>query len=518
MANLFNEQRDRSWLLGRARDCVSKQPFLLIAFTAYWVWVNLLFQSPLLLPSLQTGLGLTLPLRLAPIGFACLAHLALSVLFRMTRFVIRNNFYIPLLSMAMITGGLLMIFWLEYSIQPSTMESAVFLPAPGGNSALATALYLGGAFLTGSASACLCIELQRAFGTLGSQYVLYIGCLAVVLSCLVLASLYFLPRLAVYALLAIAPVIIAITLPMTVRRIATRAYFTHGLSAQLIIPRKLLVTSVLHGLSIGVFIGLPPMLSSLSTLSLQCFVAFAVGAVLLFALSISIKMDYNHLLYQVGFPLVALGALCLVCFASVPLLGSTLQLVGFSFIHLVMWGVCTYLIKNLKLPATWTIGVSTCGFMFGQLTGALASMGLSQAEHEILSSQNLSAVIVFVALFASLLMMSSTNLRTGWGLVRPVIYEGPETGTDVVIEGLVAEYLLTERQASILLMITHGRSRRIISEELCISEETVKTHTRQLYRKLQVHSRQELIDLYEGKRAASKDEVRKPLFISEEPD
>ena len=40
----------------------------------------------------------------------------------------------------------------------------------------------------------------------------------------------------------------------------------------------------------------------------------------------------------------------------------------------------------------------------------------------------------------------------------------------------------------------------MISQELGLSEETVKTHMGNVYRKLGIHSQQELIDLVEAER------------------
>lgn len=47
-----------------------------------------------------------------------------------------------------------------------------------------------------------------------------------------------------------------------------------------------------------------------------------------------------------------------------------------------------------------------------------------------------------------------------------------------------------------------GRNKRYISEQLDVAEETVKTHMGNLYRKLLVHSQQEIIDLVEAERSA----------------
>jgi DNA-binding CsgD family transcriptional regulator len=512
MVNLFNNSSDRSWLLSRIKHCVLKQPLLLIGFTAYWLWVNMVFQAPILFPLIQLETGLHFPARLAPIACAFLTYLILSIWFKKTNSVIRQRWYISVLAMLMIIGSLLTLAWLNSTAQSTDGGAMLSFLASENNYAISLTLYLLASLFIGSATACLCIEFQRVFGTLGTQYVLYLGCLAVILSCILLIPFTFLPQEALYAVFVLDPLFIAFCLQKTIRKVQTKSYFTHGLSAKLIVPGKLLATSALHGISIGVLMGISSLLGTQSATVLHGLMAFIGGAVLLLLLSIFLKMDYNHLLYQVGFPLVALGALFIICFSDSLSIGVTLQLGGFSFIHLVMWGVCTYFIANLKLPATWTIGVSTCAFMFGQLLGAILSIAMNQAENSMLASHNLEAIVLFLTLFASLLMMSSTNLRTGWGLARLAFGKDSGGEDDRTVKSIAEEFSLSERQANILLLLTHGRSRRFISKELFISEETVKTHMQQLYRKAQVHNRQELIDLYENRREALENDDPRPLF------
>ena len=44
-------------------------------------------------------------------------------------------------------------------------------------------------------------------------------------------------------------------------------------------------------------------------------------------------------------------------------------------------------------------------------------------------------------------------------------------------------------------LYAQGRSRTFISSQLVISENTVRDHLKSIYRKLDVHNKQELIDL-----------------------
>jgi DNA-binding CsgD family transcriptional regulator len=56
---------------------------------------------------------------------------------------------------------------------------------------------------------------------------------------------------------------------------------------------------------------------------------------------------------------------------------------------------------------------------------------------------------------------------------------------------------LTPREREILELMVRGKKRKEIAEDLCLSENTIKTHTRTLYSKLGIGSREELYALLE---------------------
>lgn len=56
---------------------------------------------------------------------------------------------------------------------------------------------------------------------------------------------------------------------------------------------------------------------------------------------------------------------------------------------------------------------------------------------------------------------------------------------------------LTEREGEILSFLARGRTKAHIARVLFVSENTVRSHVRNIYAKLDVHTRQELIDLLE---------------------
>lgn len=62
---------------------------------------------------------------------------------------------------------------------------------------------------------------------------------------------------------------------------------------------------------------------------------------------------------------------------------------------------------------------------------------------------------------------------------------------------LAQEYALTEREGEVFRLLARGRNVPFIEEELIISRNTIKTHIKHIYQKMDLHSQQELIDLAE---------------------
>lgn len=73
----------------------------------------------------------------------------------------------------------------------------------------------------------------------------------------------------------------------------------------------------------------------------------------------------------------------------------------------------------------------------------------------------------------------------------------PDT-LDERCERVARRYQLTPREADVLALLARGRTSPIIQEKLVVSQNTVRTHVRHIYAKLDVHSQQELINLVDA--------------------
>ena len=62
-------------------------------------------------------------------------------------------------------------------------------------------------------------------------------------------------------------------------------------------------------------------------------------------------------------------------------------------------------------------------------------------------------------------------------------------------EVIANTYLLSRRESEVMYYLARGYKSSHIQQQLYISEGTAKTHIRHIYRKLNIHSQQDLIHL-----------------------
>ena len=121
-----------------------------------------------------------------------------------------------------------------------------------------------------------------------------------------------------------------------------------------------------------------------------------------------------------------------------------------------------------------------------------------------------SADVVACAIMTALVVLLFMNALTASDFslfVNPVQLGGsPAPPAAPMTEGrldeqcrrIAQEYGLSRRELDVLPLLARGRSLPVIEEQLCISNSTARTHARNIYRKLGIHSKQELIDMVES--------------------
>ncbi|WP_302395548.1 response regulator transcription factor [Eggerthella sinensis] len=88
--------------------------------------------------------------------------------------------------------------------------------------------------------------------------------------------------------------------------------------------------------------------------------------------------------------------------------------------------------------------------------------------------------------------------RSGSGSADGATDGGKEDAFAARIATLVEQGGLTPREQDVLVALARGRSAQYVADTFVVSKETARTHIRHVYQKLEVHSREELMDLVES--------------------
>lgn len=226
---------------------------------------------------------------------------------------------------------------------------------------------------------------------------------------------------------------------------------------------------------------------------------------------------------------VLLGAGMLALASLDPLLmevGSTLITVANTFALGVMWFSSYDIARNSSIPGYVALGAVWVAHLLPREVGRVAILLVGPHDE----SPMILAVAMVVALAVSITLLvndsiprtrpffaelrggrgraggAGTQDRAGGAAADSSAAERVHGEGEGVIGGVDLDralgaaarlYPLTQRELDIARLLAQGRSKSVIGEKLGLSESTVRTHGRHLYAKLDVHSRQQLIDLLE---------------------
>lgn len=456
-------------------------PLLFLGFGMFWIWVWYVFQSPAVGSfGIETSpLGIlpwVLPLSSYAAGF-----FVLGLLYYRKRVIPKGRLYKTSIPIMMSVG----------------LVACSLFPLPTSSASSAEAvIYTCGSVMLGVSSAFLHVEWGRLSGILGPRRTIVHG------SCgTVFAS-------AAIAVIANAPVLAAVSILVVFSWTSTGVVFAsmrdrkdvyaRGSQAELRISAKFIATAFVQGCSLGILqIILFKGQAQVEGLTVSA-AGFALGALLVLVIALVCKMDFNRLMYHLGFPIMAFGCLLIALLVSSVMLGGFVHAVGYRFVDILIWALMAYVMKYNDLSANWVSSIATSWLITGQFFGtfcgwtAITLLGMPQGM--VVPSM----VTVFALLLCALLATSTHNLRTGWGMVRPGESEQGTSRLETCCGMIAQEYGLTTREKEVFSYLAQGFPRKFICEKLVVADGTVKAHTRNIYQKLDIHSRQDAMKLVES--------------------
>ena len=159
----------------------------------------------------------------------------------------------------------------------------------------------------------------------------------------------------------------------------------------------------------------------------------------------------------------------------------------------IVWVYTTKVSTKLDIPPTLVFSVSQLMFSCAIAGGSPVVREIAHAIHfGDMPWVNIALVMVFFILVVAALV--SSGEKSLWGLLPSVAREPDSRAVESMLK---KKYGLTSRECEFALLLSRGRSLPFIQERLYISEGTAKSHLRNIYRKLDVHTKQEFLDLVE---------------------
>ncbi len=167
--------------------------------------------------------------------------------------------------------------------------------------------------------------------------------------------------------------------------------------------------------------------------------------------------------------------------------------VGFSVML-----ICVFLVFRLSTEVQNGLSPS---FVFGLFIFLIPIFYLFFAYLQYLAGVVFGTVIMNTLTIACLAASIAYLMRLTQNRIVPI----SEVASDEHINKIGEKYGLSKREQEIMKLLVQGRSAAYIAEAEFISFNTVRTHIKRIYMKMNVHKKEELLDIvYEGSKGAEK--------------
>ena len=438
--------------------------------------------------------------------------------------LVANYFY--LISMVSLVATLLLSGFLFEKLSPYLRKTPTPFFAASfstlGTAALPLAnidTFIGMVFLaiasvfTGLGSGILLVAWGESFSRNDTQTNVLNSALGIIIAFVVyIIVLAYLPRILSIAVIIVMPLIEA----YLIRRI-----LASKISADLPRFAKLRVrkgsfalhiglSSIIFGFALGTVrqLSVGTAFQSADTTSQLILLAGAIFAAPLLICTVLLLSGYEFgFLYRPLVPFIAVALLL------IPFIGSNgdgviltlILLVGYVSFEVMMWVAFAEISYRFRLSSVLVFGLGRAFLTAGTLIGAIGSSMLASIDGLFsINSTGGSLLAMFALVLAYALLPREKDIKD-----MVLLDEIDDVAGAVVddenaqrnhrftkkCEKVATHYLLSKRETEVLYLLAKGRNASYIKDALYISEGTAKTHIWRIYKKLNVHTQQDLIEL-----------------------
>lgn len=292
---------------------------------------------------------------------------------------------------------------------------------------------------------------------------------------------------------------------------------------------KLMFSIMIFSLLCRMFDTMSPGSDPLAFLGGSPIFSLVVVGVVFFAIVAKARERFNPtFIYRLSLPIMIAGYVAIALLFDTHAAVSLLIInVGYEFFDILTWVLFVDAARRRGENALYIFGLGVAFMFCGMALGNAAS----HAVNALVVGGNLQANVVAMAAILCLVVVAFLVLPEGtmaqlWESLRESRRDHEEadrdaaeaggtgaegTGADGAGDGAAGEgrielhcaavardFGLTPRESEVIVLLAYGRTLAIIARDLHIAQGTARTHIENIYRKLDVHKQQELIDLVEN--------------------
>lgn len=172
----------------------------------------------------------------------------------------------------------------------------------------------------------------------------------------------------------------------------------------------------------------------------------------------------------------------------------TLMMGACGVCDLFWWSILGEMLDYSSNPAK-IFGIGLSANVLGVLLGGMVGNDVTKSQIQNFNPSMLALVIVFVILIVLPLLHKQLSMLLKNHVYLMELYKMPPDEQIGAVNSLKMIGQLTERECEITALLLKGRTYKMIAGELYLSENTVKTHIKNIYSKLDVNSKMELVNL-----------------------
>lgn len=185
---------------------------------------------------------------------------------------------------------------------------------------------------------------------------------------------------------------------------------------------------------------------------------------------------------------------------------SVIALTGYGTFNVLIWLLLAGIAFRFRFSAIEVFGIGwgmvTLGVLLGSYTGQLLCRFAPFSPQQVSLIALLSTLAILVSYMFVFKESDLIKLTQAESSSPSQQHASPKRSFQKCCQDVAKEYQLTPKETEIMILFAKGRSSARIQEDLFLSRGTVTTHLRHIYQKMDVHSKQEFLDVIEGRKAA----------------